>query len=148
MFAILEMKITGGINPNDFYAARSTDTEENEAIAQTRDQDPPNRFSSDILNIIKQATAYSHNVKFGTRYIALFDGRYLFLGVFSQGTNDAPLLEGTLVPCLGEKGGDARKALLGWLIEAKTQSQRGQNHSIRQVPARAQPTRSAKANRS
>ncbi len=37
----------------------------------------------------------------------------------------------TLVSCQGANGNKARKALLGWLIEAFTLKQAGLNHHIR-----------------
>ncbi len=78
----------------------------------------------------------------GVFYVASFDGNYLLLCVFSEDTNADPLMKATLVPCLGEDGANARKTLLGWLIEAREETRRGNNRGLGKGPAiKKQPAR-------
>lgn len=103
--------------------------------------------ATDVVNTVKQLTAYAHHEAFDTRYVACFDGRYISLGVFSQGPRGSltPLLKGTLLPCQGQHGNKARRALLGWLIEAQLKKKTGENHFVprvlRQLPDRGLPHR-------
>ncbi|KAK3897195.1 hypothetical protein C8A05DRAFT_19987 [Staphylotrichum tortipilum] len=135
-FAILEMKITGGIKVDNL----------NEG--QRADATATNVFSEEnkMINSVKQLTAYARNVKFNTRYVAaLFDGKYLLLCTFDQDAKTVPLMTGTLLPCHGNKGINTRKALLGWLIEAHNGSQAGGNRGLgpgpvmKKLPARPKP---------
>lgn len=145
-FAALEMKITGAINPDAIARARMTDAE----AAEKMKQPPPSTnapslfkaMDAKVYSTMKQMTTYAHSEVFDTRYVASFDGKHLFLGVFSQGPkgNSVPLLKATMLPCHGDQGHHARKALLGWLIEAKVEKGKGGNHCIprvlRQFPER------------
>ncbi|KAK4135107.1 hypothetical protein BT67DRAFT_462049 [Trichocladium antarcticum] len=138
-FAILEMKITGGIDPAIFR--RATEAKAHAADQAAEEKDTLFRYDDGSeYSAIKQMATYAHSNKFDTQYVALFDGTYLFLGVFSKGMGRIPLLKGTLLPCYGDQGRHTRKALLGWLIEAKLEKQQGRNHCVRrftrQLPAR------------
>ncbi|KAH6617496.1 hypothetical protein F5144DRAFT_606995 [Chaetomium tenue] len=110
-FAILEMKITGraaSYRPETYF--QYDDGSEYKAM--------------------KQLATYAHSKQFDSRYAALFDGSHLFLGIFSEGPTPVPLLKGTLLPCHDDQGRHARKALLGWLIEAKLEKQQGRNCAV------------------
>ncbi len=139
-FAILEMKATGGVDPAVFEDA----TEANADAAGQEGDDGVTlfKYKGKEYKPIKQITAYAQSNGFNTRYLALFDGHYLFLGVFSEGKSSLgiPLLSGTLIPCHGKEVCHARKALLGWLIEAKLEKEKGRNNSLgrfpKQMPAR------------
>lgn len=147
-FAVLEMKSTGGIDVAVFRDA--TEAQAHAADKEREQQEPANEeaeatFFKDGANeysTIKQMTTYAQSDAFDTCYIACFDGPYLFLGVFSPGPGRLPLLKGTLLPCHGDRGHHARKALLGWLIEARIEKQRGKNHRVPRFAARKQPSRS------
>lgn len=138
LFAILEMKIHGGIKPDIFH--RTTETR---ALAADQAAEQVGRLAPDTYfkgggtreyPVIQQMSNYAQNDMFDTRYVSLFDGIYLFLGIFSEGTNGVPALKGTLLPCRGDEGRHARKALLGWLIEAKMEKTNGHNHFVGRVP--------------
>jgi hypothetical protein len=135
-FALLEAKIQGAIRPDQFGPTKIT-----------REQDLPGAFESAAGNskrthfignserIMSQVAKYARNVAFNTNYVALFDSGFLFLGIFSLDEKDTYFMKGTLIPCQGSASKDARKALLGWLVEAWENKLAGRNrrsakHSI------------------
>lgn len=123
-FAILELKTAGGMDLKRLDEGKRAD------------ENATNTFSENtMMNSIKQLTAYARNEVFNARYVALFDGQHLLLCIFSQDANKLPLMTGTLVPCHGTKGANARKALLGWLVEAKNQKEAKKNSSLGPGPA-------------
>ncbi|KAK0739491.1 hypothetical protein B0T21DRAFT_436373 [Apiosordaria backusii] len=63
--------------------------------------------------LMAQLSKYAREANFNTNYAGLFDSNHLFLTVYS--TTDHYAIRGTIVPCDSK---NARKALLGWLIEA------------------------------
>lgn len=130
-FAILEMKITGRVDPDLILGA----TEANARAADNASSYKPETYfqydDGSEYKAMKQLVTYAHSEQFDSRYAALFDGSHLFLGIFSEGLTRVPLLKGTLLPCHGNQGRNARKALLGWLIEAKLEKQQGRNHAVR-----------------
>ena len=131
-FAILEVKIPGGI---DLDALDS---------AERSKPNGTNGFNhqNDMVNTVKQLTAYARNQSFDTCYVGSFDGEHLLLCIFSQDAETNPLMRATIVPCQGDRGVNARKALLGWLIEARKEKRRGNNEGlgvgppIKKLPAR------------
>ncbi|KAK3291582.1 uncharacterized protein B0H64DRAFT_248290 [Chaetomium fimeti] len=137
-FAMLEMKITGRVDPGVFR--RATETRAHAADREGESQETFFAYlNGEDYRAIKQITSYVHSHDFNTRYAALFDGVYLFLGVFSEGTSRTPLLKGTLLPCHGTEGCHARKALLGWLIQAKMDKKNGRNNFVQRVPLKLPP---------
>jgi hypothetical protein len=153
-FAMLELKIYEAIQKDEFDDTMLT-TEESRKIEAEAAKDGVNLHhykaaslfdSTSALSVIKQITCYAHSESYDTRYVGLFDINYLFLGVFEQSPRpkERPLLKGTLVPCQGAHGTKARRALLGWLLEARDKKQRGQNHHVPRAVKREQPQRGGK----
>jgi hypothetical protein len=133
-FAMLEMKNYGLLNPDEFEMAQYRGPEARR----------PSSFTDlDILPIIRQITNYAQIEFFKTRYACLYDGNFLFLGVFESPAQQTalPILRGTLIPCLGGQNNTARRALLGWLIEAWNKKQAGQNDHINETKRPSRPKR-------
>ncbi|EAQ84162.1 predicted protein [Chaetomium globosum CBS 148.51] len=133
-FAMLEIKNYGIIDAEEFQRAmyREPGVKNSTLFANLS-----------ILSIIKQITNYVQIPTYGTRYASLYDGKYLFLGVFETPPQptDRPILKGTLVPCTGAENTQARRALLGWLIEAWEKKQRGENENIAETQRPPRPPR-------
>ncbi|KAH6622641.1 hypothetical protein F5144DRAFT_632098 [Chaetomium tenue] len=123
-FAVLEMKNMEAMRALHFEATQDEDP----------DADTPSLFDGrPILSMIKQITCYVKLPFYDTRYASLYDGNFLFLGVFElpPQQDSLPILKGTLIPCHGKHNDKARRALLGWLVEAWEKKQRGENHHLR-----------------
>ncbi|KAK4149468.1 hypothetical protein C8A00DRAFT_18848, partial [Chaetomidium leptoderma] len=111
LFAVLESKVKATIYSEEFTAAMLMDGENHKT-----------HFKGKSLKIMSQVARYARTETFNTNYVALFDSDYLFLGVFDR--TDPYSMKGTLVSCSDR---DARRALLGWLIEAWEKEEAGQN---------------------
>ncbi|KAH6621552.1 hypothetical protein B0J18DRAFT_481190 [Chaetomium sp. MPI-SDFR-AT-0129] len=138
VFAVLELKITGAFNVCDF------DNSKVEESNLSKRNPKRTQIEGEILSPMKQITTYGQSENFDTQYVACFDGRTLFLGVLLPGpeSTTAPFIRGTVLSCQGGlaengKGHEyARKALLGWLIEARLEQRADKNHH---VPRKLEP---------
>ncbi|KAH6635844.1 hypothetical protein F5144DRAFT_565602 [Chaetomium tenue] len=126
--ALFESKIKDAIEKDQFQAAQLLPGEDpQQKIQDALDEglEKGTHFRDKSLKIMCQAAKYARNTHFNTNYVALFDSNYLFLCVFSR--EDPSHLRATLVPCQGKNNVDARRALLGWLIEAWEENREGRN---------------------
>jgi hypothetical protein len=116
-FALLEYKVTGVVNRQEFTTARLAATAlPNEVTAKrvrAENKDDGTFFYGNALKIIKRMACYS--AKDETQYIAMFNWDWLFLSIFNS---DKDIVHGTLVDRAGSQKNQLRKAFLGWLLEA------------------------------
>ncbi|KAH6847369.1 hypothetical protein B0I37DRAFT_374891 [Chaetomium sp. MPI-CAGE-AT-0009] len=124
--ALLESKIKCGIEENEFLAAKLYPGEDpKKKLAAVVRKTKKTHFMKKSLKIMSQVSKYARSQVFNTNYVALFDSNYLFLCVFDQ--QNPVALKGTLIPCQGPKSNIARRAFLGWLIEAWEKKCEGEN---------------------
>ena len=126
--ALFESKIKNAIVEDELKAAKlfpGEDPQQKIEGALEKGWEKGTYFQGKSLKIMSQIAKYSRSTYFNTNYVALFDSKHLFLCVFDR--QDPSGLKATLVPCQEEGNNLARRALLGWLIEAWEKELAGEN---------------------